>query len=188
LFLISQERYSNESIYTKGMHPEQLNSPWQSLSLSLSLFIYYYFLYILIWFSAGSSSMFPISTDSKKKKKNNRRQRSKERRWLPHFIKTSWWWRATPGSNMLVLIFPNPFLFILIFKSWYLGNMIKALHAMGGRTYLPPPPFFFIRNFLSFNFLFGIFNNAYIKNLDVVKLIFTFRPCLLAWCINQSIY
>jgi hypothetical protein len=47
---------------------------------------------------------------------------------------------------------------------------------------------FFIPNFLSFNFLFGIFNNAYIKNLDVVKLIFTFRPCLLAWCINQSIY
>jgi hypothetical protein len=63
---------------------------------------------------------------------------------LPHFIKTSWWWRATPGSNMLVLIFPNPFLFILIFKSWYLGNMIKALHAMGGRTYLPPPPLFFL--------------------------------------------
>jgi len=145
LFLIRQERYSNESIYTKGMHPEQLNSPWQSLSLSLSLSIYLllFFVYIdlvFCWQLINVSNFHWFE----KEKKNNRRQRSKERRWLPHFIKTSWWWRATPGSNMLVLIFPNPFLFILIFKSWYLGNMIKALHAMGGRTYLPPPPLFFL--------------------------------------------
>ena len=65
--------------------------------------------------------------------------------------------------------------------------MIKALHAMGGRTYLPPPPPFFFYSQLSL-FQFSVWNfQQCVYQKSGRRQINFHLPAMLACLVYQSI-